>query len=119
LAEENSKEDCLFELRSKYYKYNGETKQWKDYSKGPLRCYRDKEDPTKHRVVLRSDIGKVQLNLKISKGMKFSKTVNKKRKAFISFIAVQDAKSGPESFMLAAAMDKVDKLLETLESMAK
>lgn len=114
--EQNTEEDCLYQVRSKYYKLI--SGQWKDFSSGPLRVYQHKTHPTKKRMVLRNDTGKVQLNVSITKGMRFEKVIQK-TKGFVRFIAIQDENVGVEKFMLAVKVQNVDQLHQTLVDLAK
>lgn len=115
--EDNTEEEILHEVRAKHMKF--EDKKWKKYGAGVLRLYRHKTT-SKHRMVIRNEIGKVQFNVGISKGMTFEKIIKdgKQGKAtFAKFIAIEDARKGPEPFMLQVKPDCLDKLHETLMSM--
>jgi hypothetical protein len=115
--EENTEEVILYEVRAKHMKF--EDKTWKKFGAGILRLYRHKTT-SKHRMVIRNEIGKVQFNVGISKGMTFDKIIKdgKQGKAtFAKFMAVEDASKGPEAFMLQVKPDCLDKLHETLMKM--
>lgn len=115
--EENTDEDVLLEVRAKHVKR--EEGQWKKYGAGVLRLYRHRVN-SKCRMVIRNDIGKVQFNVGVSKGMKFEKVIKQSKKgpaAYVKFLAVEDASKGLESFMLQVKPDSLDKLHDTLEGM--
>ncbi|KAL7472444.1 hypothetical protein ACHAXS_012776 [Conticribra weissflogii] len=117
--EENKDEDVLMELRAKHLKcVDG---KWKKFGAGVLRLYRHKET-SKHRMVLRNEIGKVQLNLAVSKGMPLEKHLKKGSKgtaAYVSFAAVEKEDAGMERFMLQVKPEELDKLHCALSEMAK
>jgi len=118
LQEENSDEVVLHHVRAKHMKY--QDKQWKKYGAGMLRCYRHKIS-NKHRLVIRNEIGKVQFNVGVSKGMMFDKVTKDGKKgktAFVKFMAVEDASKGPEQFMLQVKPECLDSLHDILKSMA-
>ena len=84
-----------------------------------LRLYRHKTT-SKQRIVIRNEIGKVQFNVAVSKGMTFEKVINstKKGKAtFVKFLACEDPEKGLETFMIQVKPESVDKLHSTLEGM--
>jgi len=113
--EENTEEEILQEVRAKHIKF--ENGSWKKYGAGVLRLYRHKSN-SKCRMVIRNEIGKVQFNVGVSKGMKFDKVIKDTKKGkccFVKFFAVEDASKGLESFMLQVKPDCVDKLHSTLE----
>jgi len=115
--EENADEEVLHEVRAKHIKF--ENNAWKKYGTGVLRLYRHNVT-SKHRMVIRNEIGKVQFNVGVSRGMKFEKVVKDTKRgknAFVKFYAVEDAGRGMESFMLQVKPESVDKLHETLEGM--
>ena len=92
---------------------------WKKYGTGVLRLYRHKTT-SKQRMVIRNEIGKVQFNVGISKGMTFEKIINdtKKGKAtFVKFGACEDPEKGLEAFMLQVKPEAIDKLHSVLEGM--
>lgn len=71
-------------------------------------------------MVLRNEIGKVQLNLAVGKGMPFEKVLKKSSKgtaAYVSFAAVEDEAKGMESFMLQVKPEMLDKIHATLQGM--
>jgi hypothetical protein len=74
--EENDDEETLYEVHARLGKLCNE--QWKLFGKGTLRLYRNKETSSK-RMVLRSELGKVMLNVAVSKGMLFSKDSRTKK----------------------------------------
>mmetsp|Transcript_146 Transcript_146/g.295 ORF Transcript_146/g.295 Transcript_146/m.295 type:complete len:482 (-) Transcript_146:208-1653(-) len=117
--EENKDEDILMEIRAKHLKcVDG---KWKKFGAGVLRLYRHKET-SKHRMVLRNEIGKVQLNLAVSKGMPLDKHLKKGSKgaaAYVSFAAVENEEAGMERFMLQVKPEELDNLHSTLSEMAK
>ena len=104
-------------MRAKKLKY--ENSHWKKYGTGVLRLYRHKVTK-KQKLVLRNEIGKIQLNLAIGKGMAFTKEVKNGKKgvaAYVRFMAVEDPKKGVENFMLQVKPEDVDKLHSVLEGM--
>jgi hypothetical protein len=118
IQEENTDEVVLHYVRAKHMKY--EDKQWKKYGAGMLRCYRHKIS-NKHRLVIRNEIGKVQFNVGVSRGMMFDKIAKDGKKgktAFVKFMAVEDASKGPEQFMLQVKPECLDSLHDVLKSMA-
>ena len=107
----------MYQVRAKHMKF--ENKTWKKFGAGILRLYRHKTT-SKHRMVIRNEIGKVQFNVGVSRGMTFEKIIKdgKQGKAtFAKFFAVEDASKGPEAFMLQVKPDCLDKLHETLTNM--
>jgi len=115
--EENSEEEILHEFRAKHMKF--ENKEWKRYGVGVLRLYRHKTT-SKQRMVIRNELGKVQFNVGVSKGMKFEKKIKSGKKgkaAFVKFCAIEDVNKGLESFMLQVKPESVEKLHEALEAM--
>ena len=113
-SEENTEEDTLYEVRAKHMKI--ENGAWKKYGTGVLRVYKHKQT-SKHRVVIRNSIGKVQFNVAISKGMKFDKVIKdgkKGKSTFVSFGAVEDMAKGMESFMIQVKPESVDALHDAL-----
>jgi len=113
-SEENTEEDTLYEVRAKHMKI--ENGGWKKYGTGVLRVYKHKQT-SKHRVVIRNSIGKVQFNVAISKGMKFDKVTKdgkKGKSTFVSFGAVEDVAKGMESFMIQVKPESVDALHDAL-----
>lgn len=96
-----------------------ENGKWKKYGTGVLRLYRHKTT-SKQRMVIRNEIGKVQFNVAVSKGMTFEKKIvsSKKGKAtFVRFVACEDPDKGLESFMIQTKAESLDKLHSTLEGM--
>ena len=71
--EANTQETVLLEVRAKHLKLEKKG-GWKKFGAGVLRVYKHNET-SKHRVVIRNEIGKVQFNVGISKGMKFDKVI--------------------------------------------
>ena len=115
--ENNADEEILYEVRAKHLKCANDG--WKKFGAGVLRLYRHKVT-SKQRMVKRNEIGKVQFNVGVSKGMKFEKVLKKTKKgeaAYVKFFAVEDASKGPENFMLQVKPDCLDTLHQVLESM--
>ena len=113
-SEENTEEDTLYEVRAKHMKI--ENGAWKKCGTGVLRVYKHKQT-SKHRVVIRNSIGKVQFNVGLSKGMKFDKVIKdgkKGKSTFVSFGAVEDVAKGMESFMIQVKPESVDALHDAL-----
>ena len=118
--EANTQETVLLEVRAKHLKLEKKG-GWKKFGAGVLRVYKHNET-SKHRVVIRNEIGKVQFNVGISKGMKFDKVIKDGKKgkaAYVKFCAVEDASKGLESFMIQLKPESVDKLHDTLTKAAE
>jgi len=116
-AEENDEEDVLGAYRVQYYKL--ENNKWKGYAAGPLKLYRNKQDPANMRMVMRDTVGKVQLNLKVQKGMTFVRGDVKKGKGSVRFFATQDAERGPQQFLLKCRAENLDGLHISLTGMVE
>jgi len=115
VAQKDDNENILHAVRSRYYKHiDG---NWKQFATGVIRLYESKDDPSQKRMVMRNEVGKVQLNLSVTTGMKFEKQKNK-GKGFVRFLAVQEKEKGVEKFMLQVKGDNVDELHSNLEKMA-
>jgi uncharacterized membrane protein len=71
----------------------------------------------KKRMVMRDEVGKVQLNLSLAKGMEF-KLLLKGKNAFIRFMAVQDSAVGMEQFMYLVKSSKSEEILAELNRLA-
>ena len=115
--EENTDEEILHEVRAKHMKL--ENGKWKKYGTGVLRLYCHKTT-SKQRMVIRNEIGKVQFNVAVSKGMTFEKKIVSSKKgkaAFVSFLACEDPDKGLESFMIQTKPESLDKLHSALEGM--
>jgi hypothetical protein len=72
-------------------------------------------------MVLRNDVGKVMLNVAVSKGMPFKKISQRTRKGevwHVSFMAVEDESEGAKQIMLNVKKEDIDKFHEKLENMA-
>ena len=118
--EANTQETVLLEVRAKHLKLEKKG-GWKKFGAGVLRVYKHNET-SKHRVVIRNEIGKVQFNVGISNGMKFDKVIKDGKKgkaAYVKFCAVEDASKGLESFMIQLKPESVDKLHDTLAKAAE
>jgi hypothetical protein len=113
IKETNTEEATLFEARCKMYKLNPE-EGWKDCGKGVVR-FMDHNTTHKKRIVLRNQIGKVQLNAAVSNGMEFTKLGGKQ--SSVRFVAMDDGKVG--QYMLKVNPENLDKMHGVLESMAK
>lgn len=117
--EENADEEILHEVRAK--RMTLEDNQWKKYGTGVLRVYRHKVT-SKHRIVIRNEIGKVQFNVGVSKGMTFEKIIKDGKKgkaAFIRFMAVEDVSKGTQAFMLQVKPECVDGLINILNDIVQ
>jgi len=112
--EENTEEDCVYEIRAKYAKLVD--KEWKAYSAGVLRLYRHKTKGSR-RLVIRNEVGKVQLNLTVQPGMKFTKKESKTT-GRVFFSSVQDEQVGVEPFALIVKSSYLSELHEKLEQLA-
>jgi hypothetical protein len=115
----NTQEDILYEVRGKPMKLVG--KEWKKYGAGLCRLYRHKTT-SKHRIVMRNEIGKVQFNVGVSAEMTFTKEVKNGKKGsigFVKFIGIEDAEEGPKPIMLQVQPNNVDELHSALEGMKK
>ena len=92
----------------------------KKFAKGTLKLQEHKEDSMNRRAVMRNETGKVVFNVAISKGLTFEKRSDKARNQHrIIFNAVEDAKRGPEMFMLRCKEERIDELHKKLISMAQ
>jgi len=69
--EENKDENVLYEVRAKLYKFSDGGLKASDA--GPVQLLQRKDDPSKKRLVMRNDVGKVRLNEAIGKGMTLKK----------------------------------------------
>lgn len=115
--EENAEEETLHEVRAKLVR--SEAGQWKKYGAGILRLYRHRKTG-KGRMVIRNQIGKVQFNVGVSRGMTFEKVTKSTKKgeaAYVKFAAVEDASKGLEQCMLQVKPACLEKLHATLEGM--
>jgi tRNA G46 methylase TrmB len=92
--------------------------QWKMYTAGHLRLYRNKINLTQQKLVIRNNMGKVLFNVGIQKGMKFMKQVSQK-KGSVTFVACEDRERGMEKFAVSVKAQDIEQLFTTLESMAK
>jgi hypothetical protein len=116
--EENKDEETLYEVRARLVKMIGGA--WNKSCTGPCRLYRNTLTEKK-RMVLRNDVGKVMLNVAVSKGMPFKKISQRTRKGevwHVSFMAVEDESEGAKQIMLNVKKEDIDKFHEKLENMA-
>mmetsp|Transcript_19788 Transcript_19788/g.30547 ORF Transcript_19788/g.30547 Transcript_19788/m.30547 type:complete len:437 (-) Transcript_19788:136-1446(-) len=120
-AEESDHDTVLTVGLVSYYK-NVNKKPKKFLEDQALHLETHKVDKT-HRMLMRDAAGKVMLNLKVFEGQTFQgkRKKNKKgqEKAYIRFLAVQDADEGLQSFILSLQPKDLDKTLEVLEKMAQ
>ena len=63
-----------------------------------------------------TQVGKVVLNVANTKGMSFTKRVNK-QKGYISFIAIENKSIGIETFLLVVQKDNLEDLHKAFEGM--
>jgi hypothetical protein len=73
-------------------------------------------------MVLRSELGKVMLNVAVSKGMLFSKdsrTKKGKKVWHVTFKAIEDEDEGPVTVMLNVSATDIDVFHGKLEEIAK
>ena len=117
-------EELLFTCRAKYLrlvpKEGGDGKEWKSFSSGPLKLFRNKETG-KCKILMRDEaVGQVRLNASVQKGTKIMKgEVSKKGVGTVTFATVLEADVGPENLMLKTKKEFHDRLFSTLEEMAK
>ena len=117
-------EELLFTCRAKYLrlvsKEGGDGKEWKSFSSGPLKLFRNKETG-KCKILMRDEaVGQVRLNASVQKGTKIMKgEVTKKGIGTVTFATVLEADVGPENLMLKTKKEFHDQLFSTLEEMAK
>lgn len=104
----------IYTFLSKYFKLVNQ--DWKQYCKAPVKVEVHKENGKK-RMVMRDEVGKVQLNLSLAKGMEF-KLLLKGKNAFIRFMAVQDSAVGMEQFMYLVKSSKSEEILAELNRLA-
>lgn len=115
--EKNTEEDILLQVKAKPMKRVDEG--WQKYGAGVCRLYRHKTT-SKHRLVVRNQIGKVQFNVGVNKQMTFTKEVKDGKKgklAFVKFVGVEDAAEGPKLIMLQVDPSNVDALHSALVGM--
>lgn len=121
--EANDKEDTLYEIRVKHYKYLKAQKEWKNFGTGVLRVMQSKveDDPhnrPKRRMVLRNEtVGTVLLNVAIGKGMEFlTETQPKHNTGCIRFINPADE----EMIMFKVrGIDNLERFYSLLSNLAK
>lgn len=115
--EKNSDEDILYEVKVKPMKLKKDGGGWQKYGAGKCRLYKHKTN-SKHRLVLRNDIGKPLFNVAVSSQMTFTKEVKQGKKgklAYVKFIGVEDASEGPRPIMLQVDPKEVDEFHSKLE----
>ena len=115
--EKNADEDVLYEATAKPMKLKP-SNEWQKYGAGECRLYKHKTT-SKHRIVMRNKIGKVQFNVAISAAMKFTKEVKDGKKgklAYIKFVGIEDAKEGPRPITLQVGLQDVDSFHSALSS---
>ena len=112
--EVNKEEDCIIEVVAKHGKFID--KKWKMFEGGKLRLYRHKTTQKCRLVMRNTQVGKVVLNVAITKGMSFTKRV-KKQKGYISFIAIENESIGIEKFLLVVQKDNLEDLHKAFEGM--
>ncbi|GFH50961.1 hypothetical protein CTEN210_07437 [Chaetoceros tenuissimus] len=123
-GEVDEDEELLFTCRAKYLrlvpKEGGDEKEWKSFSSGPLKLFRNKETG-KCKILMRDEaVGQVRLNASVQKGTKIMKgEVSKKGVGTVTFATVLEADVGPENLMLKTKKEFHDRLFSTLEEMAK
>ena len=111
----NTDETVIYSVKGKYYKYS--ENKWTDHGGGKIQLYEHKENKKK-RLVMRTLVGKVQLNVSIGKGMKFDKAV-KKTSGSVRFMAMLEAGQSPKLVMLKVALSNIEPFHQKLEEMAK
>ena len=83
---------------------------------GMCRLYKHKTT-SKHRLVLRNAIGKVQLNVAISSGMTFTKELKdakKGKRAFVKFTGIEDVNEGPRPIVFEVGAHDLDEFYSKL-----
>jgi hypothetical protein len=107
-------------IRAYHYRPEGVAKK---FASGGLKVQQSKSDLKIHRMVLRDAAGKVLLNVGVSQGMKFKKTVQTtkpggKPMATIIFFGIHDEERGVEKFCLLSATDDATKLHAKFEQLS-
>jgi len=118
--EENTEEEILTEVRAKPMKREKSSGEWKKFGSGACRLYRHKTT-SKHRLVIRNQIGKVQFNVAVSNKMEFTKEIKDTKKgklAFVKFMGVMDASEGPVVIVLQVQPEKIDEFHSQLEGLS-
>lgn len=118
--EENTDEEILTEVRAKPMKREKSSGEWKKFGSGACRLYRHKTT-SKHRLVIRNQIGKVQFNVAVSNKMEFNKEIKDTKKgklAFVKFMGVMDASEGPVVIVLQVQPEKIDEFHSQLEGLS-
>ena len=103
-------DEILYETNCKLFRYNKETKEWKENGKGVLRVTVEPGKSVK-RILIRNTVGKITVNANICKGMNFKKS----GKNGIQFMTVNETGS------LTAYMAKVrvESLEESFQFLSK
>jgi len=112
--EEDAKEETKFEIRAKMFKVADEDgkKVNKDLGIGIVKILKDRTSE-KCRILMRSDTGRVQLNLGLYKGMKFNPSANSSSVSFC--VPSEDPQSPLDIRILKVKKGKLDSLLSKLE----
>jgi len=111
----NTNEDCLLEIRAKKFKLVGE--EWKDLGGGVVRLLQHKTKPSLKRILMRNQIGKVQLNVAVGKKMKFERIL-KAKTGFVRFVAKEEGSDNVSSLMIKTTKTDIDPLYNHLVEMA-
>ena len=120
-GEQNTEEDVLFEVKARPMKMISKEEGWKKYGAGVCRLYKHKTT-SKHRLVIRNEIGKVQFNVAVSAKMTFDKVTKDGKKgktAYVKFFAVVDAAEGPKPITLQVGPGDLDGFHSALVNMTE
>lgn len=114
--------DQLLTAKVKVYHYRNENKATK-FALGDIKVQQSKTDSSKRRMVLRDGAGKVLLNVGISSGMSFSKSLVKRKTGksmgSITFIGVMSAEKGAEKFTIVCTDADLDRLHSKFDELSK
>ena len=103
--------------------YRMDKKEWKAGATGDILLEQNKKDPSVCRVIMRDKVGKVLLNLGISKGMDVQRNDQKsstgKVRPMVKFVSVQDAEIGPQLFSIRTKPEAIEGLENAFKELTK
>ena len=103
--------------------YRMDKKEWKAGATGDILLEQNKKDPSVCRVIMRDKVGKVLLNLGISKGMDVQRNDQKSStgepRTIVQFVSVKDATIGPQLFSIRTKPEAIEGLENALKEMTK
>jgi hypothetical protein len=91
---------------------------WTSMAAGSVRIEQHNSEENCHRLVLRNDLGNVQLNVKLAKGIVLSEKEQKGKSGlfkFILFTAVRDVAKGAEKFALKTSLEDYGRLFQAMK----